>query len=980
MMELPLKGRKRLPAWILGSILSTFVHDADARTLVHLNKAVWGCFNPSVAAIINDETNPGRFDRAWVARTSDMGECVTITPGSVWEPLTASRNGFTYVAYRGTAAKPASFWVPTGSLVALPPELTPALPVAVKPEPLPPPPAVQDATPAQPTPPPPEAEASQQLEAQPAEQPAAVTPPVIAPTSKNPPPSTGGDAGLGSILLIIGLVFLFLVRSSRKRRKAAASRKAPPRVTQGRTAAGTPRPPTPLPVHAPAKPWARAARADPSGSPRTAVGETGRPLWYPPGTPAQVSSYRIRDGMVYVGNVSSRSGYEDACVVDPALPVARRGAAEKLGYWPSYGGLSGECRRVYLDWLASGKRAPDAEIGYVFLYFYGLERRLFLEAPSPEETGSLVLEVERLRSLYADNHSFEGYSRRLLETVAVLRDASSAWKPEPDSPPGFMPLALKVAAGREVVAGRPLGFELAAAILLALKDFRPGSRLVLGSGREAFLTVLKARFETAFPTGLVVRNRKDSCLQLIYRGAMAGLSVDLTARAGLTGLPDPATLTWTKLLALGEAVAEEVAPHLKSLAYHPDQANSLVAMALCPPELRDTVAVEARRWAERLPPVAAVPFGEVARHAIGATSLKWTLRQRRQVGEALAGVGLAMEPDPEDVGRPMEDATTVYVFHATGGRSRAMKVASVAAMFVTYLARGATRPVEAVDEAWLARLPSRLALTADETVRLRARLAWLRDADLNMTRVKRALGDATAEENELCIWSATVAAGASGTVDKIKVAILEKLCDALGVARSALYAGIHMDLGAASASAAEPVAVSEAEPEVIHPIAGPPAQQVGVVSASSTGPMDVAEAVPTVPRAVPGSPELGVPEHDRLARIRAETQQVSEMLAVIFKEEEPDAGVFEKDEKSAFPGLDAPHAGLVTKLITRPQWPRTEFEEMACSVDLMPDGAMEAVNEWAFDFYGDALLEDGDPVVVNSVLLEEKREVAAAAE
>ena len=43
---------------------------------------------------------------------------------------------------------------------------------------------------------------------------------------------------------------------------------------------------------------------------------------------------------------------------------------------------------------------------------------------------------------------------------------------------------------------------------------------------------------------------------------------------------------------------------------------------------------------------------------------------------------------------------------------------------------------------------------------------------------------------------------------------------------------------------------------------------------------------------------------------------------------------------------------------------------------LMPDGAMETINEWSFDHHGDALLEDGETVVVNHALL--KSETAAA--
>lgn len=39
----------------------------------------------------------------------------------------------------------------------------------------------------------------------------------------------------------------------------------------------------------------------------------------------------------------------------------------------------------------------------------------------------------------------------------------------------------------------------------------------------------------------------------------------------------------------------------------------------------------------------------------------------------------------------------------------------------------------------------------------------------------------------------------------------------------------------------------------------------------------------------------------------------------------------------------------------------------------MPDGAIEALNEWAFDQYGDALMENGEPMTVNRALVEQIR-------
>ena len=107
--------------------------------------------------------------------------------------------------------------------------------------------------------------------------------------------------------------------------------------------------------------------------------------WVPPGRDATVAGYTIHGGMLYVGQgllAINGPGIEPA-LIDPSLPVNRANpdrAGAGMTYWPSYSSISPECRAAYLDWLATGRRDPGAYIGYVFLYFYGLERRVLAEA------------------------------------------------------------------------------------------------------------------------------------------------------------------------------------------------------------------------------------------------------------------------------------------------------------------------------------------------------------------------------------------------------------------------------------------------------------------------------------------------------------------------------------------------------------------------------------------------------------------------
>ncbi|MDD2245429.1 MAG: TerB N-terminal domain-containing protein [Dysgonamonadaceae bacterium] len=57
------------------------------------------------------------------------------------------------------------------------------------------------------------------------------------------------------------------------------------------------------------------------------------------------------------------------------LPI-QKGEAEKLSYWPHYIDLSPQQRYAYLSWLRNVDVPTD--MGYVFLYYYGLEKHLIL--------------------------------------------------------------------------------------------------------------------------------------------------------------------------------------------------------------------------------------------------------------------------------------------------------------------------------------------------------------------------------------------------------------------------------------------------------------------------------------------------------------------------------------------------------------------------------------------------------------------------
>jgi hypothetical protein len=90
----------------------------------------------------------------------------------------------------------------------------------------------------------------------------------------------------------------------------------------------------------------------------------------------------------------------------------------ELGYWPSYTTMIPCQRGYYIRWLASGRKTPPANVGYAFIYFYGLERRALLDkgnvGKSDIEIFEIMEEVKRLLQVCGASRSFRSYAERFL--------------------------------------------------------------------------------------------------------------------------------------------------------------------------------------------------------------------------------------------------------------------------------------------------------------------------------------------------------------------------------------------------------------------------------------------------------------------------------------------------------------------------------------------------------------------------------------
>ena len=117
-----------------------------------------------------------------------------------------------------------------------------------------------------------------------------------------------------------------------------------------------------------------------------------------------------------------------------------------------------------------------------------------------------------------------------------------------------------------------------------------------------------------------------------------------------------------------------------------------------------------------------------------------------------------------------------------------------------------------------------------------------------------------------------------------------------------------------------------------------------------------------------------------ISKKRRETNQVSELLAGVFTDDEPKMlpTEFKKREETLderpgavlIPGVSAADHPFLELLLEKPVWTRAELVRAAMQMQIMLDGALERINEAALDFSGEPLIEGDDPIYVQQIALE----------
>ena len=306
---------------------------------------------------------------------------------------------------------------------------------------------------------------------------------------------------------------------------------------------------------------------------------------------------------------------------------------------------------------------------------------------------------------------------------------------------------------------------------------------------------------------------------------------------------------------------------------------------------------------------------------------------QRHIAVLLDRLGFAFEPDRRHTEASLNRDGTLVLFKGSTGAPAQTSATFIAARTLVEIALLAAASDGEVVPAELDQVATDLAalpeLSTDERRRLSAHALWLsRDPPRLQAALKR-LGALPAKATRAATQAAVSTVLADGRVLPVEVRFLEKLHKALGLPQDEAYAALHRGTGRAD----EPVTVAAAECAAGVPL---PPEADAVVAFDAT----------------------------RLARIREETSQVSALLTSIFIEDPVDAMPARAvaTSSSRFEGLDARHADLLSAILTAGRLDQDAFAARARDLKLLPGGALETINEWAFEIFDEALLEEDDDI------------------
>lgn len=643
--------------------------------------------------------------------------------------------------------------------------------------------------------------------------------------------------------------------------------------------------------------------------------------------------------MTYVGaRLKAMSEGDDPSLIDPECSVGNAPSFDinSLGVTCSYRGFSDHQRLAYLNWLAAGRVSPTAPRDFLLVFFYGLERRVMIDSTrmpeARQEWFQIVIELRRLLALHSRNPgAFQEKAMALLNWLELADDPPKIYEQEftdPEvmkRPPRLRFVLSQVARDREAMP---------AWLALCLVRNDPGISLRSTATKCSALFDLhfKRKYLAAFEEGLFLR-KTATPLEFRYFPASPALHMTegVVLAFGDMKEADTGSAVIDKLQKIVDETMADLDGYARAIGPDSEKVGSFEAIINLPVSLwrEDPIAErEIDILLDELSngPVLTTLAAALTRFGNGD---KQPVREKlRTWVRAMEGFGIGFTPDLMLQSKPVALSDPVAFFklgnlqQAERSTPRALAVLAIIDVAMTVALADSEFADQAVDHLVLRALD--LEGVGDGMWDwLHGYVRCTQKKPGTLTSLKKRIGECSDAEKLTISTLALQTLEHQRDISPVQMKALEKLHAALSLDNKALFDRVH---------------------------------------AMATG--------GSIQHANDKPAEFSL-DAGRIAELHRDTATVSTLLANIFQDEDAVQPV-----AVAMPavmgvlGLDAKHSAMAQVLLTRSQWPLDDIKALAREHGLFVDGALESLNEAAFDAHGIPFTEGDDPVDVNPEILE----------
>lgn len=682
-------------------------------------------------------------------------------------------------------------------------------------------------------------------------------------------------------------------------------------------------------------------------------------VWVSSGEERIISSYTIKGGLIYFGTglLSVRGWNKEPALIDPSLPVDKSTndwEGKQINYWPSYSNISGIARNTYLKWLANGKNDPSINIGYVFLYFYGLERRILADTRESTKAASeveiILIELRRLREIYKTNYSFNQYSSNLIDYLEIIQSKDKLYNSSIDVEGLIsyeLPLKLRVGLAQLAADGIPLSPDWA----LAWVQSDPENRLRTPARRckEEFQRLFHLNYKEKFGEGLLLIPNKAK-LRVNYRPASqtfsGAMELSYNDLYDVSMLKEPLN----KLRKIADRCIDQLDAYSRYLGRNSDKQNPLVAWALLPDKIIIGSQIKEiemlSKWFKDNLGVSKIIQADLSTLWDQIPSINQKEIGKQEIlalSQLLSKLGVGIEPDLR-FGSPIVTSGTIVLFNLPPDSPMASSLEYSVATTVLRLATAVSTSdgnISQDEKKYLERkLEILFNLSQAEKVRLKAYTQYLFLTPSNFAGIKKQLQALDLKQRENIGKFLVDIAQADGFVDPNEIKILNKIYSILDLDAQDLYSQAHV-------AATEPVKIESSD-----------VPQKGFT-------------IPSQPKKKrEGKVELDMVEIERKI---AETAEVTVMLNNIFSMEDSGETQFVQEpvNKDGIMGLDSENSRFARLLVEKSAWTREELEQLAAKQNLLLDGVLDTINDASFRAFDEPFFEGTDEIELNDKIVKE---------